>query len=119
MNSFEKIVGIDLCEGISQLSCFDMEKMEPAAEQEIPALLLRKPDGSWLAGESAAEAEKAGEGVPVRGFLTDLDGSPDLMIGTESFSKADLIGEFLCRILEGDDDEARVYLTVTRGHSPS
>ena len=113
MNSFEKIVGIDLCEGISQLSCFDMEKMEPAAEQEIPALLLRKPDGSWLAGESAAEAEKAGEGVPVRGFLTDLDGSPDLMIGTESFSKADLIGEFLCRILEGEDDEARVYLTVT------
>ena len=113
MNSFEKIVGIDLCEGMSQLSCFDMEKMEPGTEREIPALLLHRNDGSWLAGEAAAEAEKAGEGIPVRGFLTDLDGSPDLTIGTESFSKADLIGEFLCRILEEDDKEARVYLTVT------
>lgn len=115
MNNFEWIVGIDLCEEVSQLSCFDMEKMEPGAEEEIPAVLLRLPDGSWLAGAEAESAAQAGEGTLVRGFLTDPDSEPELHAGEEIFSKTDLIAEFLGGILKSKQGEepSKVYLTVT------
>ncbi len=122
MNNFEWIVGIDLCEGVSQLSCFDMEKMEPGTEEEIPAVLLRLPDGSWLAGAEAENAAQAGEGTLVRGFLTDPDVEPELHIGEEIFSKTDLIAEFLGGILKAKQGDAssKVYLTVTvRKTSPA
>lgn len=115
MNNFEWIVGIDLCENVSQLSCFDMEKMEPGTEREIPAVLLQLPDGSWLAGAEAQQAAKEGEGPLIRGFLTDPDGEPELRVGDASFSKTELIAEFISAILkeEQEDGAARVYLTVT------
>ena len=115
MNNFEWIVGIDLCEEFSQLSCFDMEKMEPGTEEEIPAVLLRLPDGSWLAGAEAESAAQAGEGTLVSGFLTDPDSEPELHAGEEIFSKTDLIAEFLGGILKSKQGEvpSNVYLTVT------
>ena len=115
MNNFEWIVGIDLCEGVSQMSCFDMEKMEPGTEEEIPAVLLRLPDGSWLAGAEAESAAKAGEGNLLRGFLTDPDSEPQFHAGEETFSKTDLIAEFLGGILKAKQGEepSKVYLTVT------
>ena len=115
MNNFEWIVGIDLCESVSQLSCFDMEKMEPGAEREIPSVLLRLPDGSWLAGTEAESAAQAGEGTLLRGFLTDPDGEPEICVGEETFSKTDRIAEFLGQILkpQQEDGSAKVYLTVT------
>lgn len=114
MNNLEKIVGVDLCEGVSQLSYFDMEKMEPGSETEIPTLLCRLPDGSWLAGEEARIAGEKGEGLVLSGFLADLSGQPRLEAGQETFDKAELAARFLCACLTRQLEEtSAAYLTVT------
>ena len=51
------ILGLDLCDGYTQLSCWGREE-----NWTLPTAVCRQKDGGWLIGETAYATALAGEG---------------------------------------------------------
>lgn len=123
MGKQELFVGYDLCADYSQISYFDMEKMEPDSvpvhqQMQIPTALCKVfADGRWLAGQEALETAKEGRGVLVRGFAENIGSDPLVDVAGERMEKGELIYLFVAdtlRALESIVPEAAIgFLTLT------
>ena len=81
MSEMEYIIGFDLGEEFSRISCFNREKMQPGAlagseEEGIPTALCLLLDGSWLAGRDALSAAGEGRGTLYRRFMQEKADRP-------------------------------------------
>ncbi len=102
------IVGYDLCEEYSQISCFSYKSMEPvpisAAEKDefnrIPTVLCLKSDTKqWLYGEEAKSCAESGEGILVEHLLKRLiTGEPVELYG-QSFDGITLLEKYFRKTL--------------------
>jgi len=102
------IVGYDLGEDYSQISCYSYKTFEPisicAKEGDefcpIPTVLCVKNDTkSWLYGEDAAACASIGEGIIVKDLLKKLRTGEEVKIFGQSFSGITLMEKFLRKSL--------------------
>lgn len=109
MSKQELIVGYDLCADYSQISYFDMEKMEPDSvavnqQMQIPTALCKVfADGQWLSGQAALDAAGEGRGVLVRGFAENIGNDPLVDVAGERMEKTELIYLFVADTLRALD----------------
>ncbi len=101
-------VGYDLGNAYSQISCYNEKKNEvdsiclPGKKNayEIPTCLCKnKKDGSWTYG-GEAPADAGDDVIFIRDFLVDYASEPVLSAGGQTFSKKELLFEFISRSLE-------------------
>ncbi len=110
MEKQELIVGYDLCADYSQISYFDMEKMEPDSaavnqQMQIPTALCKVfAGGRWLSGKEALDAAGAGQGVLVRGFTENIGNDPMVDVAGERMEKSELIYLFVADTLRALKD---------------
>ncbi len=102
------IVGYDLCEDFTQISCFSYKTFEPIVigireEDElnlIPTVLCVKNDSKqWLFGEDAICCSAAGTGVLINHLLEKLVSGKTVELFGESFDGVSLLEKFLRKTL--------------------
>lgn len=102
------IVGYDLCEEASQISCFSYKSLEPVpisirdGEEQyfIPTVLcLKTSTKQWLFGEEAIACAKDGGGILVDHILEKVTSSEDVEILGQKISGSSLLEIFLRRTL--------------------
>ncbi len=102
------IVGYDLCEEETQISCFSYKSMEPVLismrdgeeRYSIPTLLcLKTSTKQWLFGEEARACSEEGAGILVERLLEKATIGEDIEIMGQSVSTVSLLEIFLRRTL--------------------
>lgn len=102
------IVGFDLCEDYSQISCYSFKTFEPKSvclveEDEhylIPTVLCVKNDTKeWLYGEEAIACASSGGGVLVDTLLSKLHSGETVNIFDAKFKGVSLLEKFFRRTL--------------------
>ena len=103
------IVGLDLCEDYSQLSCYSYKTNEPITiglleqtEQEVmipTALCVRKDSKQWLFGDEAVACASNGEGQLVQHLLAKLQQNEVTEIYQTKFSGVALLEKYLRKVL--------------------
>jgi hypothetical protein len=102
------IVGYDLCEDYSQISCFSYKSFEPIPisirdEDElnrIPTALCVKADTKqWLFGEEAIACNAEGEGILVDQLLDKLMLGTEVRIYGQTFQPVELLEKYLRKTL--------------------
>lgn len=102
------IVGYDLSEDFTQISCYSYKKLEPVSipvsEDEaatyIPTVLCVKNDNSmWLYGEEAVKCAEADEGVLVDSLISKLRIDQAVNINNIIFSPTALLEKFFRKTL--------------------
>lgn len=102
------LVGVDLCEDFSQITCFNTVSLEPESicldgDRErylVPSVLFYKTDtAEWFFGEEALEIRKKEEGVFINNILS-LASKADLVeIAGHQVQPVFLLERFLKRLL--------------------
>lgn len=109
MSKQKLIVGYDLCSDFSQISYYNMEKMEPDSvpfngQMQIPTVLCRLfAGGQWIAGKEALTAAGEGQGVLVRSFTENIASDPLIDVAGERVEKAELIYLYIASTLKALD----------------
>lgn len=102
------IIGYDLCEDYTQISCFSYKSFEPLmigqhegeGDCKIPTLLcLKKDTKQWLLGEDAAACARNGAGILVDRLLTKVINSEETEILGTAFSANALLEKFFHKTL--------------------
>lgn len=121
------IVGYDLCEDYTQISCFSYKSFEPLTigqhegeeDSRIPTLLCVKTDTKqWLFGNEAAACANSGAGILVDHLLTKVRSSEETEILGMKFSGEALLEKFFHKTLTlvknyfPTDPIARLVVTV-------
>jgi hypothetical protein len=108
MNSPRKlIVGYDLCDDYSQISCFSYKTFEPIPigpdEDEenplIPTALALNEAGVWVYGNEAISCAQNGSGILVDKLLTKLKNQEELNFHGQSYSAVKLLEKYFRRTL--------------------
>lgn len=116
-NSRKLIVGYDLCEDYSQISCYSYKTLEPIpicpTEDEentlIPTVLCVKNDSrTWFYGNEAILIAKDGLGVLADNLLLKLKNSEETTIFDQKYSAVSLLEKYL-----------RKTLTLIKNHFPT
>ena len=111
------IVGYDLCEDYSQISCYSYKSFEPISisptEDEenclIPTVLcIEKESKLWLYGEEAVACASRGGGILVDSILTKILTGEEVEIFNTKFGGVALLEKFL-----------RKTLTLIKNHFPT
>lgn len=111
------IVGYDLCEDYSRISCFSYKKndaitISPNEGDEdglIPTVLCYKSDTrQWLFGEDAIAEVKSGSGILVKNLLSNLENDREVEIMGVKYSAQAIMEKFL-----------RKTLTLVRDYFPT
>lgn len=111
------IVGYDLCEDYSQVSCFSYKSYEPipispSGKEEdamIPTILgVHKETKLWSYGKDAKECSLAGNGLLVEKLLKKVVAGEEIIILGQSFTGVELLEKFL-----------RKTLTLIKNHFPT
>lgn len=123
MSKQKLIVGYDLCSDFSQISYYNMEKMEPDSvpfngQMQIPTVLCRLfLGGQWIAGQEAMSAAGEGRGVLIRQFTENIADDPLMDVAGERMEKSELIYLYLAATLKAlnqiEPDAEIGYLTLT------
>lgn len=107
-NSRKLIVGFDLCDDYSQISCYSYKTFEPIpicpTEDEdntlIPTALCEKSDSrTWVYGNEAIACARDGLGVLVDKLLHKLKYGEEVTIFGEKYSAVSLIEKYLRKTL--------------------
>lgn len=107
-NSRKLIVGYDLCEDYTQISCFSYKTFEPIPicppEDEenplIPTALCEKSDTrTWVYGNEAIACAKDGSGVLVDRLLHKLKYNEEVTIFGEKYNAVTIIEKYLRKTL--------------------
>lgn len=107
-NSRKLIVGYDLCEDYSQISCYSYKTFEPImihpVEDEentlIPTVLCEKSESrTWLFGSEAISCAKDGSGILVDRLLHKLKHHEEVTIMDQRYSAVSLIEKYLRKTL--------------------
>lgn len=103
------IVGYDLCEDFSQISCYSYKSMEPItlsvgkgddSDCPIPTALCVKTDTKqWLFGEEAIDCAKSGEGILVDHLLTKIRTGETIELYQTEFTGVALLEKFMRKSL--------------------
>ncbi len=96
------VLGLDLCDGYTQLSCIGQEK-----NWTFPTVVCRKKDeDAWLVGEEAYASALLGEGVIVDKLLKMVLKDGTSTIGGTKYRGSELLGKFLEKVLSLPAGEA-------------
>jgi hypothetical protein len=108
-NPRKLIVGFDLCNDYSQISCYSYKTYEPIPispkndeEEEalIPtALAVRNDTGLWLFGSDALRCAKEGSGILVDKLLTKLKNKEVVEIAGQKYSAVKLLEKYFRKTL--------------------
>lgn len=107
-NPRKLIVGYDLCEDYSQLSCYSYKTFEPIPispdEDEenslIPtALAIKNETRNWIFGKEAIRCAKDGSAVLVDKLLTKLKNKEEITIFGQKYSAVNLLEKFFRKTL--------------------
>lgn len=102
------IVGYDLCEDYSRISCYSYKKNEaitisPYEGNEdglIPTVMCYRTDTrQWLFGEDAITGAKSGSGILVDNLLSNLENDREIEIMGVKYSAQAIMDKFLRRTL--------------------
>ncbi|HWT26687.1 MAG TPA: DUF5716 family protein [Mobilitalea sp.] len=103
------IVGFDLCEDFSQISCYSYKTFEPVpicSEEDseesclIPSVLcIRKDTKLWLYGKEANACAMAGDGILIDHILTKIKNNEVVEILEQKFSGVNLLEKFFRKTL--------------------
>lgn len=102
------IVGYDLCEDYTQISCYSYKTMEPIAISKgdgeenflIPtALCIKNETKQWLFGDEAIACSKSGSGILVDHLLAKVRSNEEVELFHTGFSGLALLEKFLRRTL--------------------
>ena len=102
------IVGYDLCEDFTQISCFSYKRQEPvtispAGEEDyspIPTVLcIKQETKQWLFGEEAVICAAAGEGIRIDSILSKIITGEETVIFDQKFTGVMLLEKFLRKTL--------------------
>jgi len=102
------IVGYDLCEDYSRISCYSYKKHEAITispnegneEGLIPTVLCYRTDTrQWLFGEDAIIGAKNGSGILVKNLLSNLENDREIDIMGVKYSAQAIMDKFLRRTL--------------------
>jgi len=116
-NQKKVIVGFDLCEDFSQISCYSykmneaitINPYEENADGLIPTVLCYKADTrQWLFGEEAINGAKNGSGILVENLLSNLENDRDIEILGVKYNAQAILEKFL-----------RKTLTLVRDYFPT
>lgn len=110
------IIGYDLCEDYSQLSCYSHKTLEPIIigpedEEGLPiptALCVKNDSRIWLYGKEAISCSRDGMGVLADNILGKIKNKETTDIFGEQFTGIDLLEKYL-----------RKTLTLTKDHFPT
>ncbi|CRZ33465.1 hypothetical protein DFR55_11618 [Herbinix hemicellulosilytica] len=107
-NPRKLIVGFDLCDDYSQISCFSYKTYEPISispsddEEDtlIPtALAVRYDTGIWLFGKEAVRCAKEGSAVLVDKLITKLKNKEAVEIDGQSYGPVTLLEKYFRKTL--------------------
>jgi hypothetical protein len=102
------IVGYDLCEDFTRISCYSYKSFEPISigiedgKEDVPiptVLCIRNDTRQWIFGEEALRCTANGEGILVDHLLTKARNEELLQINQTSFSAIALMEIFLRKTL--------------------
>ncbi|BCN30020.1 DUF5716 family protein [Anaeromicropila herbilytica] len=102
------IVGFDLCDDYSQISCFNMKTFEPESicyegeEDEclIPTILaVRKNSYDWYYGKEAIQLVRKEEAIKIDHILKQLREKKEIMIGDTKLDGVSLLEKFFRKSL--------------------
>ncbi len=107
-NQRKLIVGYDLCEDITQISCYSYKTFEPIPvspddneeNSRIPTVLCINHDTKlWSYGNEALASGRAGDGILFDRLLTKLKNGEETEVFGQTFTAAALIEKFLRKSL--------------------
>lgn len=102
------LVGVDLCEEMSQITCFNMVSFEPesiclngdAERYLIPtALFYRRDTAEWTFGEEALLWNREKDGVLVKGLVSKASKKEDVIVDGRTVKAEFLLERFFKRLL--------------------
>ncbi|MBE5966352.1 MAG: hypothetical protein E7255_05225 [Lachnospiraceae bacterium] len=101
------IIGYDLCEDVTQISCYSYKKQEPITigqtEEDyspIPTVLcIKQETKQWLFGEEAKACAAAGEGSRIDSLLDKIITGEEVTIFNQKFNGILLLEKFLRKTL--------------------
>lgn len=109
MDSTRKlIVGYDLCDDYTQISCYSYKTFEPIlvypADNDdnplIPTALCEKSElKAWVCGKEAVECAREGEGVLIDGLLHKLKHGEEVVVSGQKYSAVSLMEKYLRKTL--------------------
>lgn len=111
------IVGYDLCDDYSQISCYSYKTFEPIPispimDEEntlIPTTLSVKSDSrNWVYGKEAIDCARNGSGILVDKLLSKLKNHEEVDIFEQTYSAVSLLEKYF-----------RKTLTLTKNHFPT
>ena len=117
MENKKLIIGYDLGSRYSKISWFN--EKENTAENvcvigsegttQIPSVLLRISEDTWLCGQAAVDAAAAGKGTLISGFTDRYETEPQIRAGGEVYEKKTLIAVYLRESLKMLETYFEVY----------
>lgn len=108
MDKYRKlIIGCDLCEDFTQVSCYSYKQHEPITISDksddnglIPTVLCVKHDTKqWLFGEEALSCASENEGILIDCILAKIKSGEEITIYDQTFTGRDLLEKFLRKSL--------------------
>jgi hypothetical protein len=102
------IVGYDLCDDYTQISCYSYKTQEPItispqkSGEDVPiptALCVKTETKQWLYGEEALTCAEAGAGILVDHLLTKLRVGEEMEIFQQKFSPVALLEKYFRKTL--------------------
>lgn len=108
MDKYRKlIIGYDLCEDFTQVSCYSYKQHEPITISDrsndnglIPTVLCVKHDTKqWLFGEEALSCASDNEGILIDKILAKIKSGEETIIYDQKFTGVDLLEKFLRKSL--------------------
>ena len=97
------LVGVDLCEDVSQITCFNAVTFEPESigvngdidKCMIPTVLFyKRENGDWTYGEEAYQWNREQDGILVKGLLDKASRNDRVMIDGREYEPEFLIEKF-------------------------
>lgn len=102
------LVGVDLCEDMSQITCFNMVSLEPESiclngdteKYLIPtALFYRRDTAEWTFGEEAIAWNREKDGVLVKGLVSKASKEEDVVVDGRTVKPEFLLERYFKRLL--------------------
>lgn len=102
------LVGVDLCDDMSQITCFNMVSFEPESiclngDEEkylIPtALFYRRDTAEWTFGEEALLWNREKDGVLIKGLVSKASKEEDVIVNGRTLKPEYLLERFFKRLL--------------------
>ena len=112
------IIGLDLCDAYTQLSCYEKEKV-----WTFPTIICRVKNGEeWYVGEEAYACNLVGKGVMVDKLLNLVSRQGTATIDGVKYEALQLLEFYMDRVLKlpmaefGDEEIAQLVITLSLIH---